>query len=224
MGIPYNVFELKDNLNNKLDPGTLKDGTGTLNYYDKSNNLYLLETYNNGIKNGLSERHYPSSGKISERGTFTNGKKNNDWEYLKTDGSKEKTIIFNNGNVTTDTTKKVYNADFVTMFAENTPEPQGGNDELQSYIESNISYFNFNSNSYYNPEDYNTSKIKMVKSIHFAVSATGKIYHMEFDIGFPKDQRDNIKKAFSAMPPWVPAFDQGFPVEYYYFMPIQLTN
>jgi antitoxin component YwqK of YwqJK toxin-antitoxin module len=224
MGIPFNVIVLKDNLNNVLEPGTLKDGNGTLKYYDKDGKLSKFETYKNGTKDGLTEEYNTSNGKVILRGTFTNGKKNNDWEYFKSDGTKEKTIILKSDQTDTETTKKVNDVDFVTTFAEQRPQPQGGDDELQSFFDSNHNPFKFdNSLDYYTPSE---SKIHGTKSmnIRFAVSAAGKIYHLEFDSGLDKDTQDNIQKAFRAMPPWVPGFNEGFPVEYYYFMPIKVTK
>ena len=224
MGIPFNVLVLKDNFNTVLDPGTLKDGNGTLKYYDKDGKLFKQETYKDGTKNGLTEEYHTSNGKISSRGTFTDGKKNGDWEYFKLDGSKEKTIVLPSKQTESDTTKKVNDADFVTMYAENRPQPQGGDDELQSFFDSNNSSFKFVDNfDYYTPSNpviHNTKSIL----IHFAVSATGKVYHLEFDNGLDKDSQDNIQKTFRAMPPWVPAFNEGFPVEYYYLMPITVTK
>lgn len=213
-GIPFNILALKDRSGNKLDPGSLKDGTGTLNYYDKDDLLTMMETYKNGVRDGLTEKYYASSGKICERGTYTNGIKNSDWEYLKSDGSKEKTIVDDSFGDLVDTTKKKPNADFVTMFAENRPQPQGGDAELQSFIESNL-----NMNQLFNNNNKELSRVYEAM-IHFAVSATGKIYHLEFDHNFDKKTKSTIQNAFKAMPPWIPGFDKGFPVEFYYSLPL----
>lgn len=222
MGRPFNVLDLKNKLNGRLDPGTLKDGSGTLKHYDKDDKLYLLETYKNGKKHGLSEKYYTSSGKICEKGTFTNDIKNNDWEYLKSDGTKEKTIIIKDEKNITDSVKKPQTADFVTTYAESLPIPQGGNDEFQSYLESNINDFIFD-NSFINgntTNKFNLPPSKKRSAIEFVISATGKAYHLKFGEGFKKNVQENIKLAFRGMPPWIPAFDGGFPVEYYYSMPV----
>jgi antitoxin component YwqK of YwqJK toxin-antitoxin module len=222
-GIPYTVIALNDNLNHPLDPGTLKDGTGALKYYDKDNRLERLETYKNGVKDGLTEIYYPSNGNIHSKGTFSNGKMNDDWIYLKQDGSKEKTIVINNPIAKDDTLKKVNDADFVTMFAEYRPQPQGGDDELQSYFESNLPYkFNFFDGT--PQQKYNLPTSKNVAYVNYAVSATGNIYHLEFGEGFSKEQKEDLKGAFRAMPPWVPAFNDGFPVEFLYKMVITIIK
>jgi hypothetical protein len=223
MGIPYNILELRDDSAKSLDPGTLKDGNGTLNYYDKDYKLSKVETYKDAALNGLTV-NYHTNGKISSQGIYTNGIKNNDWQYWRTDGTKEKTIHYNElpVNHTKDTIKKTPDADFVVGFAENQPQPQGGVDELQKYVESNITYFRFNGSfdvAPTNPVTYSHQNLFM----RFVVSATGKIYHIEFDKGFDQNTQENIKKSFRSMPPWVPGFTDGFPVEFYYSMIVGLN-
>mgnify|MGYP000318387067 CR=1 FL=1 len=67
--------------------------------------------------------------------------------------------------------KKVTERDYVTYFAEQPPVPQGGDDELQEYYNSNINNFetNFSSLDYHKENKYNiVLKQKIVAS--FAVS------------------------------------------------------
>ena len=225
-GIPYTVFDLKDNFGLPLDGGNLKDGTGTIKYYDKNNHLTKLETYKDGIKDGIEEKYY-TKGSISEKGTYTKGKKNNDWVYLKTDGTPEKLLIMNDKEESTNTSQTENDVDFAAFSAEYPPQPQGGTHELQTLLDVYLpakfknSSTDFSYGQQKSQYQYQQTKIAAAQ---FGVSATGKVYQFELKSSLPADDKNLIKKGFLSMPPWVPAFNLGFPVEFVYRLSLKYVE
>ncbi len=45
----YNILELYDSSGHSLDPGSLKDGTGTVKFYTENAKVYLIRTFKEGV-------------------------------------------------------------------------------------------------------------------------------------------------------------------------------
>jgi uncharacterized protein len=78
--LPYTVIQSNDSCGNKLDPGTLKEGNGSLRCYYKNGNLKSVFNYKNQMISGKI-LHYYDSGKIKEEGFIFC---NNDKSFKKT--------------------------------------------------------------------------------------------------------------------------------------------
>lgn len=220
-GAPFTVFALNDLNGHPLDPGTIKNGNGSFKTYGAEDVLYMEESYINGLKDGTSVTYFTKSGKINIQGEYKKGKKIGNWDFYNTKGDKFKTISYKENATNSDESVNISETGMseISFFAERLPEPQGGINNLQPYFESNINYFkieNYVKNMDFYKPTTSGSNIKEAK-LSFVISSVGKIYEIKINRKLEKDIENDIIQALKSMPPWVPGFIDGFPVDFFQY-------
>ncbi len=97
-GLPWEIVEVNDRFGDKRDPGTLKNGNGTILKYDEYANLESSTNYINGIRTG-SYIQYFDGGQKELQGNYTNGKANGVWTYYYTSGEIKNQINYIDGRI-----------------------------------------------------------------------------------------------------------------------------
>lgn len=93
-----NILALNDSTGKPLNPGTLKNGNGTRNYYHRNNMLRYSYTYKNGIPDGAFSE-YRMDGSLYESGNFLNEKRIGVWNFFLPDKTVHSTYNFDNGEL-----------------------------------------------------------------------------------------------------------------------------
>jgi antitoxin component YwqK of YwqJK toxin-antitoxin module len=213
-----NVLVLNAKDGTPLDPGNFKNGSGILKSYRKDN-LLKEETYVDGKLNGPAKSFF-SNGNIDEMGSYENGKRIGEWKAYNLKTKKLEALSYPDIETSSDTVLSP-ERDELSYYAEIMPQPQGGYDELQSYLESNVSYFELGNLTKKNYYSVYMPKPKVLESyVKLVVNSVGKIQSLQ--MGKMSDNRmlDQMQTAFRSMPPWVPGFNNGFPQDVYVLIPI----
>lgn len=97
-GLPWEVKEVYDVFGDKKDGGSLKNGTGTINRYDKYGNKESVTTYVGGFRSGEYKQYY-DGGQLELLGFYSNGKANGKWTYFYTSGEIKNYITYRDGRI-----------------------------------------------------------------------------------------------------------------------------
>ncbi|MCW3104432.1 MAG: hypothetical protein JWO09_2872 [Bacteroidetes bacterium] len=222
-GNPYNVKIMNDANGKPLDYGTLLNGSGTYKVY-KENKLSTEDTYENGKLNGLSKTFSPVTGKVIERGSYKDGIRMEDWVYYNSKKEAFEPVRLTNYLGTEAQDSVSPEKDDISYFAEFPAQPQGGVGELQPYFAANMAFMSINDLSYedyYQPAKYSSGKV-VESNLRFVVNAVGKLQYLEFGTKTGKEAEEKVLKAMRAMPPWVPGFSNGFPIDNICMLPVKI--
>jgi antitoxin component YwqK of YwqJK toxin-antitoxin module len=97
-GLPWDVVSVYDRFGERRDPGTLKNGSGTIMRYDEYGNKESVTTYVRGFRSGEYKQYY-DGGQLELLGFYTNGKANGAWSYFYPSGEIKNTINYQDGRI-----------------------------------------------------------------------------------------------------------------------------
>jgi|GEM_PF-2264565 len=231
-GNPYNVQEMNDSLGHPLNPGTLKDGNGIIKYYTNSGKLSaeaemknslmdgvakryyengiceVLEMYVNNFKAGPYKRYNEKSGLV-ESGRYENGRKTGTWNWYM-DGKLYSTQDYSPGD-SVNQERSTVGYDLLITMSEIMPKAQGGENGMMKFIQSVINY----------PSPARDAAISGTVYVTFAIDNTGSIKGVRILRGRDPDLDGEALHVIKQMPPWTPGFQDGFPVEVQFNLPIK---
>ncbi len=97
-GLPWEVIEVYDVYGDRKDGGTLQNGTGTINTYDKYGNKESTTTYVRGFRSG-EYKQYHDGGQVELLGFYSNGKANGRWTYYYSSGKVKNYMTYRDGRI-----------------------------------------------------------------------------------------------------------------------------
>lgn len=217
-GNPYNILIMNDSLGNVLGYGQFKNGNGSLKTYHYDGKIYLEENYKDGLKNGHSTTYF-NNGEVNVKGEYIDGKTTGEWLYYTNSGKLLNSVIYKTDSTKTEDKFKKETAITKILqgqpleFTERMPEFNGGDSGMMQFVKSKISY----------------SKAILEKGISgtvyltFTVTSEGSINDIGVLRGVTYDLNYEAIRVINLMPPWTPGFQNGFPVDVKYTLPIKFT-
>lgn len=194
-----------------LDNGTYIDGNGLLLEYD--DDTLISETYYKNYKKNGGYTSYYHNKNIAAIGQYFDNEKIGTWNFYSDLGNKNNTVNFDlnenakRGLIEYDnsTNEKIYDR------AETMPVYDGGIPELMKFLSKNIRY----------PSIARENGLEGKVIIKFYLDNFGFIN----DIDILKDGigggcAEEAARVVSLMPRWQPGYQDGFPVNVYYTLPV----
>ncbi|MCW3104470.1 MAG: TonB family protein [Bacteroidetes bacterium] len=231
-GLIYNITALNDSLDHKLDPGTMKDGSGLLKRYDRKGSLYSEVEYKDGLKNGSAklynkgkciywysfengkqsglQRQYNRNGDLTLEGYCANGFKAGTWKEHNPDVSSTNSREYRLADSIT-----VAAVDFEPDFHTSTALPfmQGGEDAMVQFVGANVIY----------PKAARKKGIHGHVYVTFVVDRSGRITNTRILRGVSDELDAEALRVVNLMPLWTPGFQDGFPVNVQFNLPIKFS-
>lgn len=217
-GKPYNIIIVNDSLGKAVSYGQFKNGNGSLKTYHNNGKTFMEEDYTNGLKNGSSITYF-NNGEVNIKGKYLNGKATGEWIYYSNSGKILNSKIYKTDSTETDKKLKKENSIIeniqgqVLTFTERMPEFPGGDAGMMEFLRSKITY----------------SRATLEKGISgtvyvtFVVTSEGNINDIDILRGVTYDLNYEAIRVVNLMPPWTPGFQNGFPVDVQYTLPIKFT-
>lgn len=205
---PTDAIAEYDSSGNFLDPGTLKNGDGTLKDYSFDGKLIGISNYKNSHLNGEFLGYY-RNGNISTKGWYSNDTATGEWEYFSLDGKPKTRVNFELDTAELSDYSDTEDAGY-RYVEEVMPEFPGGLNELMKFISKNVRY----------PVPARENGIQGKVVVQFVVNETGEIEDKKVlrDIGGLC--AEEVLRLLNYMPPWMPGMQNGFAVKDYYLLPV----
>lgn len=216
-GQPYNVLAMNDAQGKGLDYGTLKQGTGTLREYTRNGGKRSTTAFNKGLKEGSCIIYFDNKYSI--------------YHYVGGEKEGESTTYFNDGSIcaTTEFLDQI-GAGYLTdinyektderllrlmmEYDERTmPASLGGEEGLMQFIKSNFEYPNVSKT----PNQQGTTYVS------FTVLSDGTLKDSFIIKGVTAELDQEAIRVVSLMPPWIPGFENGLPVNIQFNLPIRFS-
>ena len=212
-GLPFNVIAMNDSLGNPIDFGSFKNGTGLLKRYFVNGKIDAEINFEKGTKNGLTISY--DKGVLSSKGAYRNGRRIGKWTYYNSMGAESWSTVYTEEDVKSDSLKNEFKSVAIDLMimSEVMPKAQGAEKGMMLYIIKNIIY----------PDKSKENGISGTVYVTYVVSVDGSLRDIRVLRGVAPEINREAIRVVNEMPPWTPGFQNGFPVDVQFNLPIKFT-
>lgn len=195
----YNVLEMNDSAGKTLNYGSFHNGNGYLRTYFSNGDCWFEGYLKNGEPDS-SATYYLSKNNPFLKIIREKGKKANLLKFYTKNGEGAIIDLNKTSFVSEFKLPPLITFDDSSMFKTNLPEFQGGKKELTQFIKTHSKYKS------------GRSEMKILCKIGFDGKLTDPIILNPES----KNINENAINIVNTMPPWIPGFENGIPIEYNY--------
>lgn len=209
---PYNIIIMNDSLGRRISFGNFKNGAGSLKTYFEDGKIFSEENYENGLRNGKSTTYF-SNGELNIKAEFKNNKPSGDWIYFNSTGKIISENNYKDAEAKKDTLTNKDESKLIDalIMNEKMPRFQGVDTEkeMMNFCKKNIIF----------PKSGNSGTVYVT----FTVTNEGSLSDLNIIRGVTYDLNYEALRIVNKMPPWTPGFQNGFPVDVQYTLPINFS-